>query len=368
LFVAFELGWGQWKLALATGQHHKPRRRSVDARNFAAVTDELARAKQRFGLPIEAPVYSCYEAGRDGFWLHRALTAQGVVNVVVDSSSIEVNRRARRAKNDKLDASKLLSMLMRYQHGERELWSVLRIPGEADEDVRQRQRELGELREERKSHINRIRALFAQQGLSVTFDGTLGERLDEMCDWEDKPLPKHLCERVQRELDRLALVDEQIEEIEKARRQHEKRKDDQRARQVRQLCALRGIGPESAWWLVGELFSWREIKNRKQLAALAGLTPTPYDSGDVQHDQGISKAGNIRVRWIMTEIAWSWLRHQPRSELSQWFERRFGAGSMRQRRIGIVALARKLLIKLWQYLETGALPQGVLLSKQAAKG
>lgn len=365
LFVAFELGWGQWKLAFATSQHQKPRRRAVEARNLAAVMDELARAKARFELSPEAPVYSCYEAGRDGFWLHRALAAQGVVNVIVDSSSIEVNRRARRAKNDRLDAGKLLSMLMRYHGGERGLWSVLRVPSEADEDVRQRQRELAELREERKRHLNRIRALFAQQGLAVTIDDTLGERLSQMRDWEGKALPMHLQRCVQRELDRLALVDEQIDEIQKERRQHQKRKQDERARQVRQLCALRGIGPESAWWLVGELFGWRQIQNRKQLAALAGLTPTPYHSGEMQHDQGISKAGNIRVRWIMTEIAWSWLRYQPHSELSQWFERRFGTGSARQRRIGIVALARKLLIKLWQYLETASVPHGAVLSKQA---
>jgi transposase len=365
LFVALELGLAQWKLAFATRPGQKPRRRTIAGRDVAALADEVTKAKERFELPAEAPVYSCYEAGRDAFWLHRALSDQGIVNVVVDSASIEVNRRARRTKNDKLDAGKLLSMLMRYHGGETGLWSVVRVPGRKDEDVRQRQRELGALGDERNRHLNRIHALLMQQGVRVTIDQTLGERLNTLRDANGEALPKHLCERIRRELDRLALVDEQMAEIEQQRRKHQKKQDDAQAKQVRQLCALRGIGPESAWLLTGELFSWRQIQNRKELAALAGLTPSSYASGEIEHDQGISKAGNKRVRWMMTEIAWSWLNHQPDSELSQWFKRRFGNASKRQRRIGIVALARKLLVRLWQYLETGVVPEGAVFSARS---
>lgn len=361
LYVAFELGWGQWKLAFGTAPGRKPRRRTIRARDLAALQQELARAKRRLGLPDHAPVASCYEAGRDGFWLHRYLTAQGIENVVVDSSSIEVNRRARRAKSDKLDAGKLLAMLMRYHRDEPHVWSACAVPGVEDEDLRQRQRELQTLRDERTAHVNRIQGLLANHGLDEDVEPALRDRLEEQKQWDGRPLPRHLRDRIERELQRIELIDRQTRAIERQRRQHQRRGDDARAARVRQLCTLRGVGPESAWLLVGELLGWRELQNRKQLAALAGLTPTPYDSGQTQQDQGISKAGNKRVRWMMIQIAWGWLRHQPGSELSRWFERRFGAGGKRRKRIGIVALARKLLIQLWRYLQTGAPPQGAAL-------
>lgn len=362
LYVAFELGWSQWKLASGTAPGRKPRRRTIPARDLAALGEELARAKRRWSLPDDAPVFSCYEAGRDGFWLHRYLTAQGIENVVVDSSSIEVNRRARRAKSDKLDAGKLLSMLMRYHRDEAHVWSVCGVPGVDDEDLRQRQRELETLRHERTNHVNRIKGLLAPHGLDEKVDAGLRERLQELKLWDGSPLPGHLRARLERELERIDVVERQLRVIEQERREHERCQEDKRAAQVRHLCSLRGVGPESAWLTVGELFGWRQIRNRRELAALAGLTPTPYDSGDTQHDQGISKAGNKRVRSMMIQIAWSWVRNQPDSELTRWFQRRFGAGGKRQRRIGIVALARKLLIKLWQYLETGAMPEGAILT------
>jgi transposase len=210
--------------------------------------------------------------------------------------------------------------------------------------------------------VNRIKGVLAAQGLAVKVDDNLRDRLTSLRLWDGQPLPTYLVARVQRELDRIDLVDQQICEIKQERSEHQQKSEDAQARQVRQLCALRGIGPESAWLTVGELFSWRNIRNRKQLAALAGLTPTPYDSGTVQKEQGISKAGNKRVRSIMVQIAWGWLQNQPNSALTQWYQRRFGSGSKRQRRIGIVAMARKLLIKLWQYLETGAVPEGAAFS------
>lgn len=361
LYVAFELGWSDWKLAMASQRGAKPRRRTIPARDLPALARELERAKAKFKLPAEAPVHTCYEAGRDGFWLDRALHHEGIDNVIVDSASIEVNRRRRRAKNDKLDAGKLLSMLMRYHDGEPHVWAVVRPPGVDDEDLRQRQRELETLRNERKDHVNRIKGLLATQGIDAKVDAGLGDRLESMTSPAGRSVPPYLKASVQRELARIDLVDQQIREIEQQRREHQKQQNDARAQQVRQLCTLRGIGPECAWLTVSEVFGWREIRNRKELAALAGLTPTPYDSGTVQHDQGISKAGNKRVRWMMVQIAWIWLRQQPDSALSQWYQRRFANGSKRQKRTGIVALARKLLIKLWQYLQSGVVPEGAAL-------
>jgi transposase len=268
LYVAFELGWGQWKLASGTGPAQKPRRRTIPARDLAALGEELIRAKRRLGLPEDAPVASCYEAGRDGFWLHRYLTAQGLENVVVDSSSIEVNRRSRRAKSDKLDAGKLLSMLIRYHRDEPQVWSVCGVPGVDDEDLRQRQRELETLRQERTNHVNRIKGLLAAQGLDEKVDAGLGDRLKELELWDGSPLPGYLHDRLVRELERIEVVDRQIRTIERQRREHERRAEDERATQVRRLCTLRGIGPESAWLIVGELLGWRAIRNRKELAAL----------------------------------------------------------------------------------------------------
>jgi transposase len=249
LFVALELGWSDWKLAMATQRGAKPRRRTISARDLLALGRELDQAKAKFNLLADAPVQTCYEAGRDGFWLHRYLSSQGIENVVVDSASIEVNRRARRVKNDKMDAGKLLSILMRYHSGDRKIWSVVRVPSVDDEDIRQRQRDLATLRNERTHHVNRIKGLLAPQGLEVKVDSGLGTRLESLRCWDGQPLPDQLCRAVRREIDRLSLVDQQIEEIKQERRDHQRRKDDERARQVRQLA-------ESAQPAVARRWRW----------------------------------------------------------------------------------------------------------------
>jgi transposase len=359
LFVAFELGWSEWKLAFAAGPADNPRLRSIGGRNTQALLQEIAQAKKRFGLPDHAPVYSCYEAGRDGFWLHRFLESQGIHNVVVDSSSIEVKRRGRRRKTDRLDAGKLLSMLIRWQHGERQVWSVVQVPSVADEDRRQLHRDLLELKAERTQHSNRIKALLAGCGLALPrLDAAFPEVLAKMRTWEDQPVPAELQQRLVREHERWQFVDWQIKDLENERARRIRTGKDQSVDRVRQLLRLRGIGANSAWLYVMEFFGWRRIRNRKQLAALAGLTPTPHQSGDSDHEQGISKAGNRRLRTMAVEIAWCWLHYQPGSALSEWYQKRFAKGSSRQRRIGIVAVARKLLVALWRFLETGEAPAG----------
>jgi transposase len=361
LYLAFELGWTKWNLALTTGPGAAPRLRTIAARDTAALENELLRAKRRFGLPADAPVVSCYEAGRDGFWLDRYLAARGIANRIVDSASIEVNRRARRAKSDGLDAAKLLSMLIREHQGELDVWRIVRTPTPDDEDARQLHRELAALKTESTRHVNRIKGLLASCGLAAEVDDDLPTTLATLRQWDAAPLPEELRERLVREHARWQLVRRQAKDLHNLRNRRIRRDDTPHVELVRRLLELKGIGLNAAWLFVREFFAWRKIRNRRELAALAGLTPTPYNSGDLAHEQGISKAGNRHVRRMLIEIAWCWLRFQPQSGLSRWYEARFAAGGSRQRKLGIVALARKLLVALWKYLDRGEIPDGAEL-------
>ena len=360
LYMSFELGDKSWKLTMSDGRRG-PGRYNVDAGDTAAVLDCIAKARARCGLSAEAKVHSCYEAGRDGWWLHRWLIEQGIDNIVVDAASIEVNRRARRAKTDRLDGDKLLTMLLRHHAGER-VWSVLHEPTPEDEDARRTHRELARLMHERTAHTNRISSLLVLHNLRPRI--VIGGR--DWAGWwqaHGTQVPPQLRAELERESARLALVKQQIKALEAAQREAV---DDGKQPLVAQLAKLRAIGPKGAWVLVKELFGWRRFANRRELAGCLGLAPTPYDSGGSQVEQGISKAGNKRARALLVELAWGWLRLQPDSELTQWFNRRFAAGGKRMRRIGIVALARRLAIALWRYLEHGEIPAGATLKPAAA--
>jgi transposase len=361
LYFSLELGWNTWKLAFSIGPGQKPRLRTIRARALDLLLAEIQTAKARFGLPEDAQVVSCYEAGRDGFWLDRFLRTHDVENLVVDSASIEVNRRKRRAKSDRLDAVKLVSMLMRWHNGEKKVWSVVHPPSAEDEDHRQLHRELIALKSERTGHSNAIKGMLAGLGLTCTVSASLPEHLEKLRQWNDQPVPSGLRERILREFARWQTVSRQIRDLEQQRAKKIRDNATPHVKPVRQLLALRAIGANGAWLLVEEVFAWRQIKNRRELGSLAGLAPTPYASGESRREQGISKAGNRRVRWMMVQLAWCWLRYQPDSALTQWYLRRFGQGNARQRKIGIVALARKLLVALWQYLETGEPPEGAEL-------
>lgn len=360
LFVSLELSDTKWHVAASDGA--RVSEYAVPAGDGAALLRVFERARDRFGLDKDLPIVSCYEAGRDGFWLHRFLERHGVANRVVDAASIEVNRRQRRAKTDRLDARKLLSMLIRFEAGERRLWAVLRVPREQDEDERRPHRERERLLKERGAHAARIKSLLVLHNVRLKRIGGAGwaERLRAL------ELPVHLRAELEREAERLGLVEHQIGLLE--------RKQAQRlaaARKVpvpqalwakqRALQRLAAVGPIGAAVLVTELFGWREFNNRRELAGAVGLGSSPYRSGQLAHDQGISKAGNRRVRALLVELAWGWLRYQPASAIAQWFARRFGSGGARLRRIGIVALARRLLIALWRFVEHGVIPQGAKL-------
>ncbi len=362
LYMALELGWNDWTVGFTVGLGQAPRQVSVRARDLPGLLAQIAHAKRRFDLSAEAPVHSVYEAGRDGFWLHRFLLTHGVQNVVVDAASIEVNRRYRRSKTDKLDVQKLLTMLVRFVLGETRLWKVVRVPSPEDEILRQPHRELLALKEERTQHINRMKGLLAGLGLDAVIDPTFPERLPALRQWDGHPVPALLQERLLREFARWSLVQRQILDLENAEARRVRDDQQRHVAQVRTLMSVRGIGAQSAWLLVHEVFGWREIRNRRELAALAGLTPTPYHSGQSQREQGISKAGSKRLRWLMVELAWGWLHWQPESRLSRWYQERFGHGSARLRKLGIVALARKLLIALWRLVASGEIPQGAVLA------
>ena len=360
LYMSFELSDKKWQLTMIDGRRGASRY-SVEAGDTAAVVQCIGKARERCRLQAQAKVYSCYEAGRDGWWLHRWLLEQGIDNIVVDSASIEVNRHARRAKTDRLDGDKLLSMLLRHRAGER-VWSVLHEPSAEDEDARRTHRELARLSKEQTAHTNRISSLLVLHNLRPHI--VIGGR--DWARWWERhcgQVPPALRAEIERESARLALVKQQVKMLETARRQE---LADGKQPLVAQLARMRAIGPRGAWILVKELFGWRRFANRRELAGCLGLAPTPYASGDSQIEQGISKAGNKRARTLLVELSWSWLRLQPESALSQWFNRRFATGGKRMRRVGIVAMARRLAVALWRYLEHGEIPSGAVLKPAAA--
>jgi transposase len=358
LYMAFELGEGKWILRFGNGKRTRDIR--MKARDLGRLEQEIARAKDRFRFPADVRVVSCYEAGRDGFWLHRYLGVHGVENLVVDSASIEVSRRRRRAKTDRLDVAKLHAMLIRHVSGER-VWSVVRVPEVEAEDARQIHRELERMKGEARRHRNRIQSLLVTQGISVGAGPGFRGHLEEVRLWDGNELPDHLKAAVVRECERLELVQRQVRELEALRRKMVKEQSTEALAKVFSMMQLCGIGLQSAWVFVMEFFGWRKFADRRQVGSLAGLAPTPYNSGGSDREQGISKAGNGLVRWMSVEIAWGWLRFQPQSQLSRWYRERFAGGGSRMRRIGIVALARKLLIALWRFVEHGVVPEGAKL-------
>ena len=276
LYLALDLGASSWKLAFSVGLGQKPRIKTINARSTLSLVFEIRAAKKRFGLPKAAPVYSCYEAGRDGFWLHRFLEAEGLENVVVDPSSIEVSRRKRRAKTDHLDVHGLLKLLMRYRLGEPKVWSVVRVPSVEAEDNRRLHRELQQLKRERTQHINRIKGLLVGVGvrLHLRRRGVLAE-LEQARLWDGARLPPALHCQLVREQERLELVHRQIHDLEAERQESLRECHSEEVEKVRRLMALRGIGANGAWLLAMELFVWRQFQNRRQVGSLAGLTPTP---------------------------------------------------------------------------------------------
>ena len=356
LYVAFELGKKDWKLAMTAGFGVPPWLRTVPSGDWAAVARAIAQGRARFGLPAGAPVVSCYEAGRAGFWIHRALWALGIANRVVDSASIEVNRRARRAKTDRLDALKLVTMLVRVGGGERRVWSEVRVPTVAAEAARHVSRERTALTQDQTRLVNQMR------GWLATWGTTLPARRraawwTTLRDWAGTALPAEVQARLARADARLAGLAAQIAELEA---QQQAAVTAAAPLAVQRLVQLKGVATTSASVLLDEGLVWRAFQNRRQIGGLLGFAPTPYDSGESKREQGISRAGNARLQAISIQLAWNWVRWQPQSALTQWYQAKFGKGK-RARRIGIVAVARKLVIALWRYGTAGVVPAGAIV-------
>jgi transposase len=365
--MALELSERTWKVLFASGAGRR-REISVAARELGRLLEEIAAAKRRLGLSPQARVVSCYEAGRDGFWLDRALRANGIDNLVVDASSIEVPRRARRAKTDRVDLVKLMGLLRRFVGGEKKVWSVVRVPDADAEDVRQLSRTIERLKGEHGRHRSRIKALLATQGIKLARIGGRGwaERVGELRRWDGSALGVWLQRDLGLEGERLALVAEQLGQLKAERDELVAQGREPAAVKARELARLGAIARESSFVFAAELFGWRTFANRRELAGSVGLTGTPFSSGESAREQGISKAGNKRMRTMLIEIAWCWLKYQPQSALSRWWRERFANAGGRTRRIAIVALARKLLVALWRYLEHGIVPEGAQLKMRAA--
>ncbi len=366
VFVAMELSKGSWLLATQASPSGKTSSHRLDRSDVAGLIALIRRlqTREQRAFDEDVQVVLAYEAGYDGFWLQRRLAAEGITCWVMDPGSLQVDRRARRAKTDRLDAAMLLRALIAWWRGDRATCRMVQVPSVEREDARRTHREHPRLITERVQHVNRIKGLLATQGIYELqpLRRDRWERLQGLRTGDGHELPLHLRRELERKFKRLELVLEQIAatEAERDAAVTAPAADDVDAAMVAQLAKLGGIGTELATVLVREALH-RSFANRKEVAAYAGLTPSPYASGERHRDQGISKAGNPLLRKAMVELAWLWLRYQPDSALARWFPERVGAVRGRMRKITAVALARKLLVALWRYIRTGLVPEGARL-------
>lgn len=370
LGVSLELASGKWKLALQDGKRPNATIRTVDdetpAGRLDAVLAEVDKIKAKWGVPPAMRTVFLYEAGQDGFWIARHLIALGHEALVCDPASLLVKRHARRAKTDRLDAIALVTALRAWMAGEQDRMRVVRIPAVEDEARRHLVRDRGELQKETLQHRDRIRKLLRTVGCWEGVGADIGERLagGHVRCHDGRPLPPELQQRLLREAQRLAFAEGQLTALEADMVKQLPAATQER---VALLQQLRGVGPVGAVRLVLELF-WRDFQNRKQVGASVGLVPQPYNSGNSEIDQGISKQGNRRVRSLLIEMGWFWLRYQPDSAISRWFAEFTGGGrSKRNKRVAIVAVARRLVIALWRYLEQRVVPDGARLKVEAPR-
>lgn len=363
IFVSMELSKSTWLVtSLSPGAGERMSRHTIRAGDVAGLFERFAqlraKAKKRGGRDFAIIVIQ--EAGLDGFWIHRVLQEEGIESHVVDPASIATSRRRRRAKTDKIDGEVLVRALLAYKRGEPRVCAMVRAPSVAEEDQRRLNRERSVLMGERTRHINRIKGLLFSQGITTyePMRRDRRERLDQLRTGDGRVLAPHMLAQIVRELDRLELVIAQVKELEAER--DAVLASEASDRPMAMLTSLKGIGAESAAILTSEgLF--RHFDNRRQLAAYAGLAPTPWQSGSIRHEQGVSKAGNARLRTAMVELSWLWLRYQPDTRLSRWFHERVERNGGRLKKPMIVALARKLLVALWKYATAGVVIEGAII-------
>jgi len=361
-----ELSHRSWRLGFSNGT--KMRQKSIAARDRGLFLEQVALARAKLGLSDGARVVVCYEAGRDGHWIHRWLSSEGFEVLEIDSSSIETARGRKHVKTDRLDVEKLLDLLIRYCQGRYKAFRVVRVPSEAAEADMRLNREDEYLGRQRTRISNRIKGLLVKEGVGE--DVVLGKHftgwLESVRLWHGRGLSAQLKTELLRLYAQHQVLKVQLKEVASQYEAELKCADSAVGQKRRQLELLKSIGPKSSRILAAEVFAWRKFRNTKQVGAMSGLVPTPYQSGDRSRERGISKAGIRRVRTVTIELSWLWVRWQPDSALSLWFKERFAGGGSRMRRIGIVAMARKLLIALWKYLEYGVVPEGAVLKPAAA--
>jgi transposase len=364
LQCALELSRNSWLLAIQFPDRDQPSLYPIEGGNTEKLMAKLTAARDCWAKVSGSPpaITLCYEVGYDAFWLARFLMGRGIECLVIDPGSLQVNRRGRRVKTDRVDVKMLLRTLIAWCRGERHVWSLVRIPSIDEEDLRRSHRERGRLVRERTAHINRIKGLLFGQGIRginvksryKTF------ALDNLVTGDGHRLPPRLACEIAREIQRLAMVQEQIAKIERER-DTAPTACEATERKRHLLLQLKSIGPAISALLSREVY-YRQFANRRQVGSFLGLTPSPYNSGAEERCQGISRAGSGHVRAIMIETAWLWIRHQPKSALTRWFVERTAGQSTRVRKIIIVAVARKLAIALWRYVEHGMVPQGAILN------
>jgi len=364
IFVSVELSQKTWLVTLHSPDRDRISRHKLEGGDHVGLLGLLESIGTRAALRLGTvpKVVSCYEAGYDGFWLHRLLTAAGITNLVFDPASIAVEQRSRRAKTDRIDGELMLRTLMAHLRGEPRVVRIVRVPSVEQEDARRASRERDRLIKEQTAHTNRIKALLRLQGMAVGYPrrGNWLHWLAQQRDWQGQPLSPHVLAEVTREHARLMLVREQLAALEQAQATQATVVPAAMAERRDLLQRLKALGPAFAATLTNEVF-YKDFRNRRQVGAYCGLTPSPWRSGGIDREQGISKAGNPRARLKAIELAWLWLRHQPESELSRWFRTRTASAGKRAKRIAIVALARKLIVALWRYLTTGLIPAGAIM-------
>ena len=366
IYAALELSKNSWLLAIQVPGRDNPSLHPLPGGDADGLMTKLSAARDRVTKDTgQTPAVTlCYEAGYDGFWLARYLEQRGVTCQVMEPASLQVNRRARRMKTDRIDVESILHTLVAWCRGERHVCSMVVIPSVEEEDLRRCHRERDRLIGERTAHINRIKGLLFGQGIRGINVKSRYKTLtpSELVTGDGRPLPERLGREITREIERLAQVQAQIVVVERER-DHPVTSCEATERKRHDLLRLKGLGPSLSSTLTREVY-YRRFANRRQVASYIGIAPSVYDSGEGHRSQGISKAGNRLARVAVVEAAWLWLRHQPDSALSQWFHDRTQGQKGRIRRIMIVALARKLAIALWRYLETGLIPEGASLKSR----